>query len=300
MNEFLPPPPKLIKRKRAPVPPTVISPVTASITSGMIGPTPIKRKRTAAEIENQQHLATKGPGVGGGDNDKECSTTTTTTVAKKKRRVPSAKRRTGVNGDDQGSKCDIDPHLLSKLTYGTTRKQRHWVLKEMLTGVNRLWAVAGQELSEDHARVILDYVTRVEQRLYDGVFGKPLDPCFNLYRANLYKKLAFEVIYALRSNGIVLMQKYEPELLASLPAHLLSEGTKQGKVYREWKEHQENVRAYEEELLRAKRETKGEGWLRCPRCSGKFEVSELQMRGGDEPATIFRTCQNCGFTKRNG
>ena len=196
-----------------------------------------------------------------------------------------------------GGEGGMSKSLLNQITYGTTRKQRHWVLEQMIKAVKNLQSCHEDVTVENELRC---YFSRVEQRLYTGVFGKQLNASYNLYRANLYRKLAFEIIYALRANGIPLMKKYEPELLASLPAPYLAEGTRAGEQYRVWKEERQHQRDYEEQFRQAKKETKGEGWLRCPRCGGKFDVSELQMRGGDEPATIFRTCQNCGFTKRNG
>lgn len=291
-----PAPPKLIKRKRiTPAAPDKLNAQVQTSTappSVVKGPAPVKRKRvTPAFVSQSDPKGSEGPEGHSTTKKKRATrrraTATTTTTSGESKATAAA-----TNGN-------IDENLISALTYGTTRKQRHWVLKQMLLGVQRLWPDP-DNIPDVDSRTILDYVTRAEQRLYIGVFGQEMDPCYNLYRANLYRKFAFEVIYALRANGRVLMQKYEPELLVSLPPHVLSKDTTAGEVYRLWREHQEIVRIYEEEMLRAKRETKGEGWLRCPKCGGKFEVSELQMRGGDEPATIFRTCQNCGFTKRNG
>lgn len=269
---MLPAPPKPIKRKRIPLE----SPVQRDVV-----PTPTKRKRTAEEIKTEQPPPTS----------KKRATTTTT-----------------------GGK--LSKGLLNKITYGTTRKQRHTILGIHLYPKNQMHPVnpfsiemmikAVQKVDDCPVSEegLLAYFSRVERRLYDGVFGKTMNACYNMYRADLYRKFAFEIIYALRANGGVhglhLMQQYEPELLASLPAPFLADGTPAGKVYNTWKKKQDDALTVEEEMRRARHETKGEGWLRCYKCGGRFEMRELQMRGGDEPATIFRSCQNCGFTKRNG
>jgi len=224
-------------------------------------------------------------------------------AVKRKRRpvaeVPTPTKRKRVDSpvvksDNNNNPADsgLPKAVLNKITYGTTRKQRHWVLQQMVK------AVHGDDDKD------LEYFRRVEHRLYNAIFGKTMNASYNLYRGELYRKFAFEIIYALRAldgrHGRHLMQKYSPELLAALPAPFLAEGTPAGEVYAQWKKKQTDRLMVEEEMRRAKHDTKGEGWLRCHKCGGRFEVRELQMRGGDEPATIFRTCQNCGFTKRNG
>jgi hypothetical protein len=266
----LPVPPKPVKRKR-----TATSGVeNVEDSRHVIVPAPTKRKRTAVEIDQQQQQQQQQPLRTKPRNTAEDQVESPT---------PGGGSTTGV----------ISKQLLNEITYGTTRKQRHWVVETMMRALKSL----DSSLTDEELMV---YFGRVEQRLYNGIFGKTMNACYNMYRARIYRKMAFEIIYALRANGVNLMRKYEPELLAALPPSYLSEGTVAGEQYRQWKTHRDNQKAYEEELRQEKRETKGQGWLQCPRCGGRFVISELQMRGADEPATIFRTCQNCGLIKRNG
>jgi len=232
-------------------------------------PKPVKRKRKKAPVTSPSDTPER--------------------VTKKTKERPNVAEAADAT-DAVDSATTLAAGVRNKLLYGTTRRQRHIILKRMVDAL-------GGAVDPDH---VLAYFTRVEQRIYTAVFGREMDAVFNMYRAELYRKKTIEIIWALRTNGEALMKQYSPELLASLPPHVLAAGTPAGEEYRKWREAQEMKAKMELEIRREKKEAKGEGWYRCPKCGGKFEVRELQMRGGDEPATIFRTCMNCHFTKRNG
>lgn len=183
----------------------------------------------------------------------------------------------------------VDTDTVNKMTYAVTRKQRHYVLRSMTQA-------AGDDDDETRA-----YMQAVEQRVYDGFVSAPMHVAFNLYRGELYRQRCFSLLWAIRKHGAYLMARYtDPKLLAALPPHLLVDGTESGADYKAWKEHEERARNIERELRDARANEKGEGWLKCYRCGGAYDTSLLQMRGADEPATLFMTCRNCGFTKRKG
>lgn len=178
---------------------------------------------------------------------------------------------------------------------GTTPRQRQVILEKMIS------ALADHPTptpwSENEVRA---YCTQLENRVYAGLFGKPLDPSYNYYRSYQYRRVGFELLGALRSDGgHRLVTTYPPDLLAALPGTHLCRGTLVGAEYEAWKTKREDEAQRELAHRQQLKEATGEGWYRCFKCGGKFDVTELQMRGGDEPATIFRTCLRCGFTKRS-
>jgi hypothetical protein len=212
-----PTPPKATKRKRISLSPPPCSPQPSPVVSHSPSlpplsattiPTSSKRKRTAAEISQ------------------------TIPDSEKKRSVPKQKQ------NDTAAAGKISKFLSTQITYGTSRRQRHWVLEQMIAALKNL----NCDAKDDELQ---SYFTRVEHRLYRGIFGKPMNACYNMYRSNLYRKMAFEIIYALRANGVELMEKYEPELLAALPGPYLAKGTKAGDQYHRWKEQREQQKAYE-------------------------------------------------------
>lgn len=208
----------------------------------------------------------------------------TTTVA-----TTTNKKKTATQKQDD----EIPLEYANKIQFGVTRKQRAIILQMIKDGISR-------HLKEEEEHEVDDYATRVEQRLYDGIFGLDLDSMCNMYRERLYRQRAFEMIWAFRSSAPYLMATYEPELLVSLPPFLLARNTPAGQTYKEWLDKKTRQEEVERLLMQARKEEKGEGWLKCNKCGGKFSVSTLQMRGADEPATVFLDCQNCGFTKRKG
>lgn len=179
----------------------------------------------------------------------------------------------------------------SKLRHGITRKQRHTTLQLMID------AITGCEACPPVNEVDA-YVMRLEQRVYDGYFGADLPVVYNVYRGELYKQRCLDLVWNMRRSGPWLMQRYEPEMLAAVPSHLLARGTEAGAFYDQWVHKRQEMDRRERELREARAAEQGEGWLRCPKCGGKFAMTMLQMRSADEPATIFLTCQRCNFIKR--
>lgn len=204
--------------------------------------------------------------------------------------VRTKKKRTTAAAAVSAATATIDHSATTtKIQYGVTRKQRHTTLCMMMDAVS----TAEKEGGSAEA-----YIKQLEQRIYDGYLGAEMSVIYNMYRGDLYKHKCLELIWNLRRDGQFLMRTYEPELLASLPSHLIAKGTQAGVFWETW--HQKTVESdrRERELRLARAAEKGEGWLKCPKCGGKFDMTMLQMRGADEPATIFLTCQNCTFTKR--
>lgn len=190
----------------------------------------------------------------------------------KKIKPPPAKR----------SRVSEPIELPDKIRLGTTKKQRHTMLKML------------QATTEAKG----NYMKRLEQRIYEGTFGRHLHSAYNEYRSELYRTRCFEVLYALRRNAVYYMTRYEPELLASLPPHLMVTETELGSTYDSWKQKQDNDRRMEQEARHTLATEQGEGFMRCPKCGGKFRRYDMQTRSGDEPMTIFLNCQRCGFAKR--
>jgi hypothetical protein len=189
-------------------------------------------------------------------------------------------------------KRSIPPGMAVAMREGTTSRQRQVILEKMILAL-----AAHPTWSENEVRC---YCIKLENRVYAGLFGKPLDPSYNYYRSYQYRRVGFELLGALRSDGgHQLVMKYPPDVLAALPGTHLCLGTSVGAEYEAWKTKREDEARREMAHRQELKEATGEGWYRCFKCGGKFEVTELQMRGGDEPATIFRTCQRCGFTKRS-
>lgn len=51
------------------------------------------------------------------------------------------------------------------------------------------------------------------------------------------------------------------------------------------------------EKLKRLQDNSGKTDLKCKKCkSNKFNIEQRQIRSGDEPATTFVTCLECGFT----
>lgn len=164
-----------------------------------------------------------------------------------------------------------------RVQHGVTRKQRH-------ATVRMLAEACGDD----------EYVRAVEQCLYDGYFGLELPIMYNMYRGELYRNHALDLLWNMRRNAPELMEKYPPELLVALPRHM--RGTDE--YYDDWVRRTQEADQRERELRAERMAQRGEGWLKCPKCGGKFEMSMLQLRSADEPATIFLTCQRCQFVKR--
>lgn len=189
--------------------------------------------------------------------------------------------------DAKPKKSKVDETVLTKVKHAATRKQRHFILREFIAAIN----------DDDE---VVSYMTAVEQRVYDALLAEPMHVSFNMYRGELYRDQCFALLAAIRKDGPYLMSRYEPTLLAALPPHLIVNGTETGAEYKAWKDREERMRLLEHEQREARANEKGEGWLKCHRCGGAFETSMVQMRGADEPATVFMTCKNCGLTKRKG
>ena len=209
-------------------------------------------------------------------------------------RGTSSSRRSGGNSV-------LSSVVVEKLTHGATRRQRHVVLEKMVQAVAESAAkidpvVAGSAPSEAD---VMQYMTIVEKRLFDGILGLPMHEMYNMYRGEVYRRMAFEIIYALRANGVNLMAAYSPELLASLPPHVLAKDTPAGRVYQEWQEKQDQNLAMEHELRRARNEERGVGFYACKKCGGRCELIELQTRSGDEGMSIWRRCIVCSHVKKN-
>lgn len=218
----------------------------------------------------------------------------------KKKRLETVKQERDEEKPKRARKTDdekvleIDSKTMDNIHYGTKRKQRHWVLQAFTkAALDHPDNIATEE-------GVSDYMTRLERRIYDGTLGVTMHIVYNLYRGELYRKKTFELIWALRRCAPFLMGEYTPELLASLPPHLITKNTPLGKHYEAWKEKRDRDDQMERDIRHAKQSEKGEGWLKCHKCGGKFEINLLQMRGADEPATVFMRCQNCHFTKRKG
>lgn len=215
---------------------------------------------------------------------------------KKKRRMTKNKREDEV----------VSTLHMNAITFGATKRQRQWVRQAMFDGLVKSVSSSinastsdprEEEVDED---ALMEYISTVEQSAYDGIFGRDMHVVFNMYRNEYYRQHCFGIIYALRGCGALLMSRYAPDLLACLPQELLVKGTPLGAEVDAWKARVEFLEQRERELREAARAVKGEGWLRCPKCGGQFDTSLLQMRGADEPATLFMTCANCNFTKRKG
>jgi DNA-directed RNA polymerase subunit M/transcription elongation factor TFIIS len=201
--------------------------------------------------------------------------------------------RRGKNAAAAAAADTIKPKDLDRLQHGVTKKQRHFILKSMLDAVKK-------HTSCDPTPHEATYIKTVEQTLYDGIFGANLHCMYNPYLADLYRQKAFELLAGLRQSAPYLMKTYSSALLAALPPHLASLNTAHGKDYKDWKDRKDYEHQIEMEMRVERANEKGEGFLACPKCGGKFDMTMLQMRAGDEPSTIFLTCRNCKFTRRKG
>lgn len=191
------------------------------------------------------------------------------------------------------------PTSLTKIMVdGITRKQRHNVLNLLNTAVERYKTKVDPCFVYDK-EAIVDYMVRLENRVYNSIFLRVMRPCFNMYRYNLYRKTTHELIWSLRRNAKRLLT-FPPDLLASLPPKELIRESECAIWYEQYVERQKEIKRREQEVREAKKQIVPEGnFLRCPKCHCLMVMRELQTRKSDEPMSIFRTCQNCGFTKRN-
>ena len=117
----------------------------------------------------------------------------------------------------------------SKIVSGITRVQRHNVLALMIQAVSNFRNRFDNTFEVDEI-VCREFMTRLETRIFESVCMHKMPPCFNLYRSNLYKRVTHELIWSLRRNAKKLLS-FEPEFLASLPAHMLIQGSACGTWY---------------------------------------------------------------------
>lgn len=201
----------------------------------------------------------------------------------------------GPDEDESGGKKRTKKSRLStvsestktQMKYGVTRQQRHVVLDMMVKAVPSI-----------DAEVVQKYMTTLEKRLFDALLGAPMHAAYNLYRGETYRRFSFEIIWALRANGPELMGRFPPELLASVPAHVLCENTPAGRIYKEWYDKKEHDAMVVNEMRHERDTEKGEGAYKCPKCAGRFDMRMLQTRSGDEGMTLYYNCRRCGFVKK--
>jgi len=141
-----------------------------------------------------------------------------------------------------------------------------------------------------------NYFKELEGRIYD-LSGSPQQSHQMML---LYYRKYIQLLYNLRLFGKDLIKKYTPSELV-----FLSESDLNPDVARERAHNAEQSNLYKRILsqgIEDEDDQNEEGGNRCKKCKNSRNISIVprQLRSADEPASLFLTCNACGWQWRIG